>query len=130
SEQQLRGLQPLELRGERLSPFALEHREAAGGEIEPGEPEAPAIARHRGNQGVSALLEQRGVGHGAGRDDAHHRPLDRTPGSGRICEQLTDPATSRGPIERAVVRIVTPGTVTETALVEERRDTLVAAMAR
>src|SRR5205814_1178595 len=41
-EQQLRGLQPLELRGERLSPFALEHREAAGGEIEPGEPEAPS----------------------------------------------------------------------------------------
>ena len=47
-----------------------------------------------------------------------------------ICEQLTDPATSKGPVERAVVRIVTPGTVTDTALLEERQDTLVAAVAR
>src|SRR5205823_4936155 len=89
-EQQLRGLQPLELRGERLSPLALEHREAAGGEIEPGEPEAPSIARRRGNEGVPALLEQRGFGHGSRRDDTHHRPLDRTPGSGRVGQLLAD----------------------------------------
>src|SRR5205823_6288212 len=62
--------------------------------------------------------------------DSYLGRLVRKGESVAICEQLTDPATSRGPIERAVVRIVTPGTVTDTALLEERRDTLVAAMAR
>ncbi|GIX31209.1 MAG: DNA mismatch repair protein MutS [Porticoccaceae bacterium] len=47
-----------------------------------------------------------------------------------ICEQIGDPATSRGPVERRVVRIVTPGTVTDEALLEERRDVLVAALCR
>jgi DNA mismatch repair protein MutS len=45
-----------------------------------------------------------------------------------ICEQLGDPAKSKGPIERAVVRVVTPGTVTDAALLDERRDTLLAAL--
>src|SRR2546430_8957530 len=58
------------------------------------------------------------------------RSLVRKGESVAICEQLTDPATSKGPVERAVVRIVTPGTVTDTALLEERQDTLVAAVAR
>jgi len=62
--------------------------------------------------------------------DSYLARLVRKGESVAICEQLTDPASSRGPIERAVVRIVTPGTVTDTALLEERRDTLVAAMAR
>jgi DNA mismatch repair protein MutS len=44
-----------------------------------------------------------------------------------ICEQLGDPAKSKGPVEREVVRIVTPGTVTDAALLDERRETLVAA---
>jgi DNA mismatch repair protein MutS len=44
-----------------------------------------------------------------------------------ICEQIGDPAASKGPVERQVVRIVTPGTVTEDALLEERRDNLLAA---
>ncbi len=46
-----------------------------------------------------------------------------------ICEQLGDPAKSKGPIERQVVRVVTPGTVTDDALLDERRDTLLAALA-
>ena len=46
-----------------------------------------------------------------------------------ICEQLGDPAKSKGPIERQVVRVVTPGTVTDDALLDERRDTLLAAAA-
>ena len=46
-----------------------------------------------------------------------------------ICEQLGDPAKSKGPVEREVVRIVTPGTVTDAALLDERQDTLVAAVA-
>jgi len=45
-----------------------------------------------------------------------------------VCEQLGDPANARGPIERRVVRVVTPGTVTDAALLEERADTLIAAL--
>ena len=39
-----------------------------------------------------------------------------------ICEQIGDPATSKGPVERQVVRIITPGTVSDEALLDERRD--------
>ncbi|MCG9759835.1 MULTISPECIES: DNA mismatch repair protein MutS [Pseudoalteromonas] len=45
-----------------------------------------------------------------------------------ICEQVGDPATSKGPVERKVVRIVTPGTVTDEALLQERQDNLLAAV--
>ncbi|MBF0256720.1 MAG: DNA mismatch repair protein MutS, partial [Gammaproteobacteria bacterium] len=45
-----------------------------------------------------------------------------------ICEQIGDPATSKGPVERQVARIVTPGTVTDEALLEERRDNLLLAL--
>lgn len=45
-----------------------------------------------------------------------------------ICEQIGDPETSKGPVERQVTRIVTPGTVTEEALLEERRDNLLVAL--
>lgn len=45
-----------------------------------------------------------------------------------ICEQVGDPATSKGPVERKVVRIVTPGTLTDEALLEERRENLLAAV--
>jgi len=45
-----------------------------------------------------------------------------------ICEQIGDPATSKGPVERKVVRIVTPGTVTDSALLEEKRDNLLFAL--
>ncbi|MGZ8261471.1 MAG: DNA mismatch repair protein MutS [Methylotenera sp.] len=39
-----------------------------------------------------------------------------------ICEQIGDPATSKGPVERQVARILTPGTLTDTALLDESRD--------
>jgi DNA mismatch repair protein MutS len=45
-----------------------------------------------------------------------------------IAEQIGDPATSKGPVERKVVRIVTPGTVTDEALLSERRDNLLCAI--
>ncbi|ALS99204.1 DNA mismatch repair protein MutS [Lacimicrobium alkaliphilum] len=45
-----------------------------------------------------------------------------------ICEQIGDPATSKGPVERKVARIVTPGTVTDEALLEEKRDNLLSAV--
>jgi DNA mismatch repair protein MutS len=47
-----------------------------------------------------------------------------------ICEQIGDPAQAKGLVERKVVRIVTPGTVTDEALLNERRDTLLLAVAR
>jgi DNA mismatch repair protein MutS len=47
-----------------------------------------------------------------------------------ICEQIGDPAQSKGLVERKVVRIVTPGTVTDEALLNERRDTLLLSVAR
>ena len=47
-----------------------------------------------------------------------------------ICEQIGDPALAKGLVERKVVRIVTPGTVTDEALLSERRDTLLLALSR
>ncbi|MSR10143.1 MAG: DNA mismatch repair protein MutS, partial [Gammaproteobacteria bacterium] len=45
-----------------------------------------------------------------------------------LCEQIGDPATSKGPVERQVVRVITPGTLTDDALLDARRDNLVAAV--
>ncbi|WP_249384037.1 DNA mismatch repair protein MutS [Chitinivorax sp. B] len=45
-----------------------------------------------------------------------------------ICEQIGDPSTSKGPVERKVVRIVTPGTLTDTALLDEKRDNVLLAL--
>ncbi len=47
-----------------------------------------------------------------------------------ICEQIGDPALAKGLVERKVVRVVTPGTVTDEALLSERRDTLLMAVSR
>ena len=62
--------------------------------------------------------------------DGYLARLVRKGESVAICEQLSDPKASKGPIERAVVRILTPGTVTDSALLEERRETLLAALVR
>lgn len=45
-----------------------------------------------------------------------------------ICEQVGDPATAKGPVERQVARIVTPGTLTDDALLPDAGDNLVAAV--
>ena len=45
-----------------------------------------------------------------------------------IAEQIGDPATSKGPVERKVVRVVTPGTLVEDSLLEERKDNTLAAL--
>ena len=45
-----------------------------------------------------------------------------------ICEQIGDPATSKGPVDRQVVRIVTPGTLSDDAFLEDRRDNLLVAI--
>ena len=46
-----------------------------------------------------------------------------------ICEQKGDPARSKGPVEREVVRIITPGTLTDEALLDERQENLICAIA-
>ncbi|WED43717.1 DNA mismatch repair protein MutS [Legionella cardiaca] len=45
-----------------------------------------------------------------------------------ICEQIGDPATSKGPVERQVTRIITPGTVTDEALLDARKDNILLAI--
>ncbi len=45
-----------------------------------------------------------------------------------ICEQVGDPRTSKGPVERKVVRIVTPGTLTDEALLEDKTDATMLAL--
>ena len=48
--------------------------------------------------------------------------------SAAVCEQIGDPAASRGPVERQVTRIITPGTLTDEYLLEDRRDNLLVAV--
>jgi DNA mismatch repair protein MutS len=60
--------------------------------------------------------------------DSYLARLVRKGESVAICEQMGDPAASKGPVERQVVRIITPGTLTEAALLDERADTLLAAV--
>src|SRR5687768_3149727 len=45
-----------------------------------------------------------------------------------ICEQVGDPANSKGPVERQVTRIITPGTLTDAALLEDKRDNVLLAL--
>ncbi|HEY8119395.1 MAG TPA: DNA mismatch repair protein MutS [Methylophilaceae bacterium] len=45
-----------------------------------------------------------------------------------ICEQIGDPKNSKGPVERQVTRILTPGTLTDSALLDESRDNLLLAL--
>ena len=47
-----------------------------------------------------------------------------------ICEQIGDPATSKGPVERAVKRVITPGTLTEEALLQDRQENLLCCLFR
>lgn len=47
-----------------------------------------------------------------------------------ICEQTGDPATSKGPVKREVVRVLTPGTVTDAALLDERNDNILVAVVK
>ncbi|HWW19555.1 MAG TPA: DNA mismatch repair protein MutS, partial [Steroidobacteraceae bacterium] len=60
--------------------------------------------------------------------DAYLARLVRRGQSVAICEQTGDPGKTRGPMERQVVRVVTPGTVTDEALLDQRREVLLAAL--
>ncbi|MGH8754443.1 MAG: DNA mismatch repair protein MutS [Burkholderiales bacterium] len=46
-----------------------------------------------------------------------------------ICEQIGDPAQAKGPVERKVTRIITPGTLTDSGLLDEKRDSILLAIA-
>src|SRR6202790_5548516 len=60
--------------------------------------------------------------------DTYLAKLVRKGESVAICEQRGEPGKIKGPMEREVVRIVTPGTITDEALLEERRDNLLASV--
>jgi DNA mismatch repair protein MutS len=60
--------------------------------------------------------------------DAYLAKLVRKGESVAICEQRGESGKTKGPMEREVVRIVTPGTLTDEALLEERRDNLLASV--
>ncbi len=45
-----------------------------------------------------------------------------------ICEQVGDPATSKGPVKREVARVLTPGTITDEALLNDRQDNILMAI--
>jgi DNA mismatch repair protein MutS len=60
--------------------------------------------------------------------DTYLARLVRRGQSVAICEQIGDPSKARGPMERQVVRVVTPGTVTDEALLDQRRESLLAAL--
>ena len=62
--------------------------------------------------------------------EAYLSKLIRCGESVAIAEQVGDVATAKGPVERKVVRVVTPGTVTDPALMAERADTLLLAVHR
>lgn len=61
--------------------------------------------------------------------DGYLAKLVRLGESVAIAEQIGDPATSKGPVERQVVRIITPGTLTEEALLQDREDNHIVAIA-
>jgi DNA mismatch repair protein MutS len=62
--------------------------------------------------------------------DQYLAKLVRLGESVAICEQIGDPATSKGPVDRQVTRIVTPGTLTDSELLEEKSDNILLALAR
>jgi DNA mismatch repair protein MutS len=47
-----------------------------------------------------------------------------------ICEQIGDPATSKGPVDRQVTRIVTPGTLTDSSLLDDKADNVLLAISK
>jgi DNA mismatch repair protein MutS len=62
--------------------------------------------------------------------DQYLAKLVRIGESVAICEQIGDPATSKGPVDRQVTRIVTPGTLTDSELLEEKSDNILLALSR
>jgi DNA mismatch repair protein MutS len=92
----------------------------------------------RGSRLLDIVLTQRGESGGAAipmagvpvdKLDAYLARLVKLGESVAICEQTGEVGKTKGPVEREVVRIVTPGTVTDDALLDAKRDNLLAAVA-
>jgi len=79
-------------------------------------------------RGASAGAPVRMAGVPAVSVDQYLARLVRLGESVAICEQMGDPALSRGPVERRVVRIVTPGTLTDQSLLSAKADAVLAAV--
>ena len=62
--------------------------------------------------------------------DGYLVKLIRKGESAAICEQVSEPTAGKGIVDRKVVRIVTPGTVTDEALLTGRQDNLLASAAK
>src|SRR5947209_7397383 len=62
--------------------------------------------------------------------DQYLAKLVRMGESVAICEQIGDPATSKGPVDRQVTRIVTPGTLTDSSLLEDKSDNILLSLSR
>ena len=62
--------------------------------------------------------------------DGHLAKLVRLGESVAICEQVGEVGATKGPVERKVVRIVTPGTLTESDLLAEKSDSVLVAVSR
>ena len=77
-------------------------------------------------QSAGAPIKMAGVPHHA--LEQYLARLVRLGESVVICDQIGDPATSKGPVERAVTRIVTPGTLTDAALLDDKRNALLMAV--
>src|SRR6202035_4218139 len=88
--QQFDRTQPFDLRLERRDSRQLHDAEAAGREVKPGETEAAIAPDHAGEQIVAPLLQERFVGDGARRHDAHHFALYRTLDLTRLSTLLAD----------------------------------------
>ncbi len=91
----------------------------------------------RASQLLDIALTQRGASAGAPVPmagvpavtlDSYLAKLVRKGESVAICEQRGDSGKTKGPMEREVIRIVTPGTITDEALLDERRETLLASV--
>jgi DNA mismatch repair protein MutS len=78
-------------------------------------------------ESAGAPIPMAGVPHHA--LDNYLARLVRQGESAAICEQVSEPTPGKGLVERKVVRVVTPGTLTEEALLESRQDNLLAALA-
>jgi len=77
---------------------------------------------------AGAPIKMAGVPHHS--VDQYLAKLLRLGESVAICEQIGDPGAAKGPVERKVTRIVTPGTVTDSALLDDKRDNLLLAVHR
>jgi DNA mismatch repair protein MutS len=78
----------------------------------------------RGKKGTGSEIPMAGVPYHS--VESYLAELIAAGESAAICEQIGEPGKTKGPMERRVTRIVTPGTVTDEALLNDRRDNLIA----